>query len=281
MLPNDLIILGGGSSVIEGIEKGLFQKFPELFTCGLNYSYRYVPTTVNLGIDEQFYMDNRADLDKLPIFIGKEHYEIKLQGQNAWFLRPNKTYRRDLLQGIYSTTLAGLFGLSLFINLMEKGSTIYLLGYDYGPKKDAEGNIAKNEKGQIITHWYQDNWTGLPHRGIGKINWYTATLEDNRISRKMITNAEKEFRPYFDEKDVNIVLVGAYSAIPDKIKRISYDEFFSKTLTPVHNQDEVRKELEKKLTKLMADIDRFIRTPITYDTGFRPNIANNQGPFQR
>ena len=115
MLPNDLIILGGGSSVTEGIEKGLFQKFPELFTCGLNYSFKYVPTTVNLGIDEQFYMDNRPAIDKLPLFIGKEHYEIKFAGKNAWFLRPNKTYRRDLLHGIYTSTLAGLFSLSLLI----------------------------------------------------------------------------------------------------------------------------------------------------------------------
>lgn len=280
MLPKDLVILGGGSSVTEGIEKGLFEKFPHLFTLGLNYSYRYIQTTVNLGIDELFYNDNKADMDKLPLFIGKEHYDVKLRGDNAYFLRPNRNYRRDCLHGVYSSTLAGLFGLSIFIALMEKGSTIYLLGYDYGPKRDAEGKIAKTDKNIPITHWYQDTWSGLPHRGIGKINWYTATLEDNRISRKMITNAEKEFRPYFDEKDINIVLVGAYSAVPPQIKRISYEEFFSKELTIVHNQDNVREEIAGKLDTLMKDIDRFIRTPITYDTGFRPPMFP-KGPLEK
>jgi hypothetical protein len=115
---------------------------------------------------------------------------------------------------------------------------------------------------------------------MGKINWYTAIYEDNRISRKMISNAEREFRVYFEEKDVNIVLVGAFSAIPSNIKRISYEEFFSKTLTPVHNQGEVQKELELKLDRLMKDIDQFIRTPITYDTGFRPPMFP-KGPLEK
>lgn len=274
MLPNNLIILGGGASVKEGIEKGLFNMLPNLFSIGLNYAYRYVNTTFNLGVDELFYNTYRNDIDKFPLYVGKSHNDIKLPGKNAYFFFPNKDYYRDLLPGIYSSTLAGLFSLSLGINLIEKGN-IYLLGYDYGQLKDENGKGLLDKDGKILTHWYQGD---ILHRGIGKINWYSATIADAKTNFKRITNAEKEFKPYLNETDVKIYVVGK-SNIP-YFEHISYESFFIKMLSKTSIQDEIRNELKVKLISLRKQQEEFRRSPITYCVPPNLNIQNKKGLLQ-
>jgi hypothetical protein len=124
--------------------------------------------------------------------------------------------------------------------------TIYLLGYDYGSLKNADGKYAYID-GVPVTHWYQKE---LKHRGTGKINWYTETLLDYEVTGKRISNAEKEFRPYLGEKDVRIVIVGP-SNIP-YFEHISYEQFFTETSTTEHNQETLRTELKDQLCKLEA-----------------------------
>ena len=270
MLPKQLVILGGGSSVTEGIEKGLFNLLPNLFTCGLNYSYRFVQTTFNAGVDGAFYNNNQKDIDKLPLYIGKIEDKVnKPQGNSFWF-PPNPTYNRDLIGGVYNSTLVGLFILSIFIKLMDEGE-IYLLGYDYGPARTAEGKWITDNKGRPLTHWYQGK---IEHRGIGKVSWYTSTLIDSKDKKTRITQAEREFRVYKDESKVKIYNVGLSSAI-STFPKIGYDEFFSKNLITVHNQKEVRDELRKRLKIVSAGIttNGKFAVPINY------KIYNPKGPF--
>jgi hypothetical protein len=272
-LPNKLILLGGGASVIEGINKGLFSWLPNTFSVGLNYSYKYINTTVNMAADEAFYNTNRKDVDKFPLYIGKSHVDIHNPGKNAYFLPPCKNYYRGCEPGIYSSTLIGLFATSLFINLMEEG-TIYLLGYDYGCLKDNEGkNIIEPVSQKPYTHWYQDKFQ---HRGSGKLNWFTATLTEPRDPTKRISNAEKEWRVYKDETKVKIINVCLNSAIPT-FPKISYDQFLEETKNESYNQDEIRAEVRKRLERLLAQQTQFRKHPPTF--GGRPNIQNKKEPF--
>ncbi len=260
-LPKDLIIIGGGASVKEGIDKGLLNLLPNSFSVGLNYAYKYMNTTVNMGVDERFWNDNYQELSQLPLYIGKQHSEIRNIGKNTHFLPPCRDYYRDLKPGVYSSTLVGLFSLSLFINLMDEGN-IFILGYDYGPQRDEQGKPLLDEKGRPITHFYQGK---VEHRGIGKINWYTSTIVDNRITGKRIPNAEKEYRVYKDETKVKIYNVNLQSAIPT-FPKISYEEFFTKKLTTELNQNDIREEVVRRLNILHSQMATFRTNPPIYVT---------------
>ena len=259
MLPRQLIILHGGSSAKEGISTGLFDILPNLFSVGLNYSYRYVNTTVNIGIDEQFYNTNRSDIDKLPLYIGKFHVDIKLPGANTIFFPPCNDYYRGLEPGVYKSTLVGLFSLSLFINLMDEGE-IYLLGADYGQGKDKDGKLLFDEKGRPLTHFYQGD---IEHRGIAKLNWFTRTAEDKTNPGVRLPGAELEYRVYKDETKVKIFNVGLQSNITT-FPKISYDEFFERINRTPLNQDEIRAELRLKLKELQNKQQNYRLHPPIY-----------------
>ena len=277
MLPKQLVIIGGGASLRpywDGVykEKGLFELLPKLFSCGLNYSYKFINTTLNSGVDETFYNANSKELVNLPLYIGKEQVSLqKSNTKNVYFFPPNRKYDRDLIGGVYKSTLAGLFALSLFIKFMDEGE-IYLLGYDYGPQRDSYGKPLIDERGRILTHWYQGK---CEHRGIGKINWYTATMTDSKDKKTKITNAENEFRVFANESKVKIYNVGLQSAIPT-FEKISYESFFSKILITEHNQNEIREELIKKCEHLQY---QFALEKSLKNTKTLTNIENKRKPF--
>jgi hypothetical protein len=246
MLPKKLIILGGGYSVKEEIEKGLFDWLPNSFCVGLNYSYKFVNTTAVVAVDETFYNTNCLKLNELPLYIMKKPTSIcdKPLSDKAITLKSSLKYNRDCEDGIYSSTLAGLYALSLFIKVLDEGE-IYLLGYDYGT---VTGDCDKHNK--LLTHWYQGE---VEHRGIGKVNWYNATVVDQQ-TRLKISQAEKEFRVYKDETKVKIYNVGLKSNIPETlVQKISYEQFFTLNETNRHNQDELRIELRNSLWALKQE----------------------------
>lgn len=253
MVPKDLIILGGGASVLKGMEKGLFDLLPNTFCIGLNYSYKFVQTTAICGVDETFYNEQVNELVELPLYIGKEYHALKKRGPNTIFFRCNDKYDRELDKGIYTPTLTGLFCLSLFIRFLDVGN-IYLLGYDYGPLKNDKGEMIYEDQlpRKPLTHWYQGKFQ---HRGIGKINWYTATVIDYDATQKRISHAEKEFRPYAEEPKVKIWNVSPDSNIP-YFEKINYEQFFQKIKESNMegiNQEELRKELKEELIKFKAE----------------------------
>ena len=252
---NDLIILGGGSSVIEGIDNNLFEKIQNKYVIGLNYSYRYIKTTINMFIDWKFYESEQQGLNKLPLVIGQKLREIKNPSKNIHLLTANNKYQRNLEKGVYKSTLCGLFSLSFAIWLLDVG-TIYLLGFDYGSGKDKSSFGVPYDKNKIITHWtqcreFKNIYTGkneiIPHRGFGKVNWYEAkhTLENG----KQITRAEHEFNVYANETKVKIYNVSLESKIPT-FPKISYDEFFKKLNKKDFNQAILRYNTLEKLKTL-------------------------------
>lgn len=232
MNTKQLIIIGGGTSINEGIKKGLWKNLETKFTFGLNYSYRYYQnSTCQLYVDDNFYKEEiQKELKNHPLIIGKHHASIaKIVNPNTIMLPPIAKYYRNIANGIYKSSLCGLFALTLGIYLLDEGE-IFLLGYDYSGQ-------GKDEKNRTITHFYQEDKT-IRHRGIGKINYYTTK-----------GRAEKDFEPYKNEKKVKIYNVSMISKIPT-FPKITYDDFFKLLDTTSHNQDQLRDCIKEKLRKV-------------------------------
>lgn len=251
-MKKQLIIIGGGTSIKEGISKDLWSQVQNKFSFGLNYSYIFFNSTVQLWVDKRFYSENHKNLDNLPLILCNYHARMechKCEGHknkdycdncNDMRVFPNPAntlsfkcishYSRDLKDGIYSSCLVGLFALSIGIYLLDEGDEIYLLGYDFGSLDDK-----KDIKGKFLTHFYQGN---IDHRGIGKINWYTSK---NR--------ANDSFGVYKNEKKIKIFNVSLNSKI-DVFEKIDYDTFFNSLDDINYNQEEIRKYIKNKLGDL-------------------------------
>lgn len=221
-----LVIIGGGTSIKEGISKDLWKKMRNRFTFGLNYSFKYFPNpTAQLFVDDKFYIDEKQKMKNLSLIIGKKHKITKMP--NTIMLQCKSKYIRNLKDGIYKSTLVGLFALSLGIYILEEGE-IYLLGFDYS----AQG---KDKDGRDCTHFYQGD---IKHRGIGKTNYYTA---DKR--------ADRDFGVYKNEKKVKIYNISLNSKI-NIFPKISYDKFFSLLNNEQCNQNKLRQYIKEKLNGL-------------------------------
>jgi hypothetical protein len=233
---NQLIIIGGGFSIKEGLSKGLKEKIKDKFVIGCNYAFNYFNNlTMTTYVDRDFYTvgDNsftskqkkkhRESLRNLQLIIGQEVTDKNFKKMlNTYFINGALKYKRNLKGGVYKASLAGLYALSLAIYLLDEGE-IFLLGYDFGearksnyekfPKSPQELNklMIKDKKNRPLTHFYQEE---LNHRGVGKINWYNAK-----------DKAKKEFQVYANEKKVKIYNVSLISKIPT-FPKISYNEFF-------------------------------------------------------
>jgi hypothetical protein len=223
-----LIIVGGGPSIKEGIEKGLWDKLNSRFVIGTNYSYRYFNATFQTYVDRPFFEEEikKEKFKNLPLIIGKEHYVVKQYPNNVIPLKTGIKYSRNLNCGVYKASLVGLFALSLGIYLLDEGE-IYLLGFD-------QGGVEKDNKGRVITHFYQGE---IEHRGIGKVNYY---YSDKR--------AERDFGVYQNETKCKIYNVSLISKI-NLFPKLGYSEFFEKLDNNQYNQNELREFVKKKLKK--------------------------------
>lgn len=228
MIPNQLIIIGGGTSIKEGIEKGLWDKLKGKFTFGLNYSYKFFDSTVQFYVDQQFYKTEKKNLKDIPLIIGNMQ---KMEFHpNTIMLPSSATYNRDINKGVYTPGSCGLFALTIGVYLNPK--EIFLLGYDFGTPDD---NV-KDKDQKIITHFYQGD---IDHRGVGKINWYNSKERIKKI-----------FACYDQVKnEINIENVSLISKTK-QFPKISYDQFFDKLDKKVYDQDLIRKEIQKIIVKV-------------------------------
>ena len=226
--PSQLIIIGSGASVKEGIDKGLWDKIKDKYTIGMNFSYNYFKSTLQTYVDIDFYSNNWNDLENLPLLIGKYHKDIEkeIRGNTIMLITSSK-YNRNLENGVYKSSLCGLFSLSLGIHLLNKGE-IFLIGFDYG-------SINKKDKNnRLITHFYQGD---IHHRGIGKINYYQTK-----------GRADRDFGVYSSEKQCKIYTVGLKSKI-NTFPKISYDKFFSMLDSYTYDKNKLREHIRNKLKK--------------------------------
>ena len=160
-IPNQIILIGGGVSLREGINKGLWQRLEGTWTIGLNYSYKYFLSTCLCFVDKDFYFKEK--LNSQPLIIGNSN-GIKKEKQlpNTIVIRDTAKYDRNLTLGIYKASLVGLYALSLAIYLLDEGE-IYLcyddkteVFTDKGWKyfKDLKGNeLILTRKSNGETEW--------------------------------------------------------------------------------------------------------------------------------
>ncbi len=222
-LPKQLILIGGGASITEGIDKGLWQRLEGTWTIGLNYSYKYFLSTCLCFVDKDFYFQEK--LDSQPLIIGNSN-GIKEDKQlpNTIVIRDTAKYDRNLTLGIYKASLVGLYALSLAIYLLDEGE-IYLLGYDY----DSQG---RDKDKNFLTHFYQGDFR---HRGIGKVNYYQSKGRTDR-----------DFGVYKNEKKIKIYNVGLESKI-DVFPKLSYDQFFKQLDKRNYHQNFIKEYIIEKL----------------------------------
>ena len=139
-----LIIIGGGNSILDGIKIGLLEKLDGKFTCGINYAYKYFNSTFLVCLNYvDFYDANRKELKKLPLIVTCNRPHPSIWENNTVTVKEH-------------FTLSGILALSVACKLLNADDEIFLLGYDYG---------AYNGK----THFYQDKIT---HRGVNQIAYY-------------------------------------------------------------------------------------------------------------
>ena len=244
---NRLIIVGGGNSISEGIEKGLWNKIAKEYTFGINSAINFYEPTIPIFCDWYFYKDNKEALDKYYLVIGKFDGKIgntpKYQcqkGDNLVMLKPHKNYHgaQSWEKGFYSPILTGCFALTVGIALGFK--EIYLLGYDFTELKGK-------------THFYQND--SLNNQQIGKIIDKNGQMrcgigkDDRGKYRTGCYNKAPEI--YFNEykkvkENINIYNVSIGSKI-STFPKISYTQFF-KVLEEeprVVLQHKARLEIEK------------------------------------
>ena len=139
-----LIIVGGGFSIKQGLEEGLYPKLANRLICGINYAYKYFDLTYLTCLNyTDFYNENRIELSKLPLIVtcNRPH-------PSRWLTNTHLINKNFALSGI----------LALHVGLLLEPKEIFLLGFDYK---------AINHH----THFYQG---AISHRGIGKTKYYTS-----------------------------------------------------------------------------------------------------------
>jgi hypothetical protein len=174
-----VIVIGGGSSVLEGINLGLWETLeqamvdnPLLEVWSLNFVYLFMPFAPNaeLFCDESFFINNKDTLSKLecPIITRMLPGHIariadaKLKNVLFYPYIVNKFYGREgFTKGLFvgRDGLTGMFALSYAI-ARDSYKEIYLLGHDFG----------HNNKTARLTHWYQDMPKAkelIGHNGLG------------------------------------------------------------------------------------------------------------------
>jgi len=151
MLLKRCTIIGGGNSIAEGLQKGLLSALENECKFVINFASYDFPSTANIFVDHEYYVQEKPHLDKMGLVIGRNDPKLKRiysVSDNVILLNGSGYYfgKQSIEKGVYSGALSGTFALSLAISL---GFTeIFLLGMDFG---------AVNGK----THYYQDDGRNL------------------------------------------------------------------------------------------------------------------------
>ncbi len=217
-----VILVGGGYSVKEGIEKGLWDRIKNEHIWSCNYAFMAMPylPKKEIWVDIAFYKNNIEVLQNLwekgvelhtkkhPTYAGiVEHLfcydstrEVKnYHGKQA--LEKNMIYYGKM-------GLSGMFALSLAI--AHGYDEIYLLGYDFGSRSVKDLN----------THFYQDTLkvysTGVMHPEVYR-------MPNNTVKQSEV----EDFKVYLNEKDIKIFNVSPDSNIP-YFEKVDYNTFFER-----------------------------------------------------
>jgi len=217
---NQIVIIGGGKSINEGLEMGLYSRLNKTLTIGCNYAYKFFKPTVNAIVDIDTYEKNRNTLQHTLTTCHYANLDEPQRFPEAYWLPSTKDYANIKDSGkVYNPILVGIWAISLAIHLIKNSGTIYLLGYDWTKRK--EGN----------THFYQGQ---IEHNGINKTDFYD------------MQNPDTWFKPFLNEKFVNIYNVNPNSNI-NTFKKINYGTLLCDIKDEPYSQDYLREYIKAKL----------------------------------
>lgn len=225
---NDIIAIGGGESIQEGLALGLKDRLRDKFVITINYAYKHFDSTFMCYSDKAFYFQTspqeikdypniREELSQLPLIIALDKNEC----YNG-ILLPNTMLIHHPRGNEISSILTGIFALELAEFFNPKN--IFLLGYDWA------GN-----------HYYGQE---VLHRG---------NKTDSKLSGFFKRHDPGIYFPKLESKTINIYNVSPQSSIKNFTK-ISYIEMFDKLSPEIINQDDVRTQIKKQLLPYRSQI---------------------------
>ena len=222
MVP-EIIIIGGGKSIQEGISLGLKDKIKDKFVIACNYAYKHFPHTILAFVDRDFYKprpdtnypDIYNELKKEPLIIG-----LNINGVEEF-----KLDNTILLGSKYREPLTGIFALNIAEKIIERG-IIYLLGFDWTRRTGLlERDPNYNPNSDLQIHYYEN----IKHKGIGYVGYY----ENHNPDKKFVK---------FIKKDIKIYNVSLQSNI-NCFEKITYATFFSKLNNVVYNSNNLKQKI--------------------------------------
>ena len=228
----EIIIIGGGYSIKEGISLNLKEKIKDKYVLTLNFSCYHFDSTATVFVDDFFYrgfitgggMDINKEhvekLKKLPLIIGARRKYINFYPNTVPVGYTFSYFHNNpLKKGFFvGKPLTGVFALHIAAYLLDYKGSIYCLGFDGGP---IEGNT---------THYYSD----IKHRGVGKVDVYREP-------------SDYYFKEFLVEKDLTIYNVSPNSRI-NSFQKITYPQMFERLTSETDNQDNLRSQIKEKLT---------------------------------
>lgn len=209
-----VILIGGGKSVLEGIETGLWDKIFEEEIWSLNYAFRAMPYLPKreVWVDTTFFRNNIDSLQKLhesgvECHAKKNDRYLGIDSiiQHSVTREPNE---KDSHLFTGHMGLCGMFALSLAVK--EKYDEIYLLGYDFGTPIESD----------IHTHFYQDK-TEYISSGVGRPQVY---LAHGSTPKKSVHDFDiyKNYQCVYNVSTISHI---------DSFPKITYQEFYDKIKT--------------------------------------------------
>ena len=240
---NNIIIIGGGSSLQKGIDLGLYERIKNKCTFVLNYEYKYFDGTVICFSDTNFYNKNKEELKTKSLIIGVDQ-NLGIQPLSNTYIFPLLDTWHDTLnikEGLYTCHLTGYMAISLAMWLLNNQGNIYLLGYDFTRRTDeeklkgikADPNVyGSSLNNRANTHCHTDTL----HRGIGYTSYYETT------------NPDTNFLPFLNKKEIHIYNVSPKSNITC-FPKINYLEFFKQINdSPNYNPQELQSYIKNRLS---------------------------------
>lgn len=215
-----VILIGGGFSIKEGLDKDLWSKIKGQEIWSLNYAFKTMPYLPQreIWVDKKFFENNTEDLQNLSkqnvIMVTKHnrrYAEIPKIIQYhtsrivADYKGKNGIKERKVFIGRMG--MVGMFGLSIAI--CEGYNEIYLLGYDFGIMNP----------NQPQTHYYQ-TMIKVKSSGVNRPQVYLT--KQGKVKPEL-----EDFKLFTREKDINIYNVSINSNIP-YFTKLSWEQFFEK-----------------------------------------------------
>lgn len=232
-IPKEIVIIGGGYSIQEGVSLGLKEKIKDKFTIGINFSFHHFDSTFLCFGDANFYMgylkgdmygfsqEHLDTLKKLPLIIGENHNFHEVYSNSILF-RTTPHWENVTENVFYKYNLTGTLALYIGTKLIDFEGTIYLLGFDWTESKEQP------------THYYPKS--EINHRGQGLRTWYRANRPSDLFSSFLTLNK------------VKIYNVCPTSNIPT-FEKIRYSDMFNLLTSDIYDQNNLRNLIKNKLQK--------------------------------